>query len=573
MPSELLKNLMKKAEDCDLVLPEFQRDFVWKPSDVIKLLTSVMNGYPIGGLLFMESNSDNYGARPLDGVKKESPKGKDVLLILDGQQRLTSCYRAFYNSMDVDKYPGRYYINYKEFIKNPEISGSELENIIIFVRKKDVEKKYQSTANELSEGYFPLDIILKPSRSIDYSKWLSDYTFYYSERDKRKYEEFSHKQSIFIRNLIEKVTSYHVHYEEIKKNTSSDVICTVFETINTTGKKLTVFDLLVARCFSADIKLRDMLSSALEKPMIKKFDPEGEELCVNALPRIIAMRTKQAIRRGDLLDLNPKTIKENWDYSVNALEKTLDFLNKHFGCIGLKYLPFTDLIVPMAIIITNEKFKETSDQMEKLKKWYWRSVFSQYMVSSIESKVARTVKEFISEGGWLDDDSKEPESVKDFNLKTSILDDVYRIDSAVYRGVMCMLISKGIVDIGRERKRLIDCLADEIDDHHIYPSKFLKSCGIKNHEIINNIANRTPILKNTNLKISDQSPSVYLNDPDIVGEGGIPDNVLIGHCIDPNLVKASYRENLFNEFIIKRKEILIKEISKLVGAEATDYED
>ena len=41
------------------VLPQFQRDFVWQPSAVIKLLVSLFNGYPIGSLLLMENN-DNY---------------------------------------------------------------------------------------------------------------------------------------------------------------------------------------------------------------------------------------------------------------------------------------------------------------------------------------------------------------------------------------------------------------------------------------------------------------------------------------------------------------------------------
>jgi len=70
MQSDLLKELLKKAREGSLVLPDFQRDFVWKPADVTKLLSSLLNGYPIGGLLFMESSGD-YGNRLLDGVSAE----------------------------------------------------------------------------------------------------------------------------------------------------------------------------------------------------------------------------------------------------------------------------------------------------------------------------------------------------------------------------------------------------------------------------------------------------------------------------------------------------------------------
>jgi hypothetical protein len=178
MPSELLKHLMEQAREVRLVLPDFQRDFVWKPTDVIKLLSSLLNGYPIGGLLVME-NPGVYGQRPLDGVIEGLAIGVsgDTRLILDGQQRLTSCYRAFFNNMGVDRYPGRYYFNYGSFLENPTLPNSQVEELIDFVREKQVKSILPDTASEQAQGYFPLDSILQEPRGTNYSKWLSDYTF------------------------------------------------------------------------------------------------------------------------------------------------------------------------------------------------------------------------------------------------------------------------------------------------------------------------------------------------------------------------------------------------------------
>ncbi len=131
-----------------------------------------------------------------------------------------------------------------------------------------------------------MDIILQEPRGTSYSKWLSDYTFSKAAGSKATHDDLSQLQSDFIRRFIEKITGYQVHYEEIKKGTSSDVICTVFETINTTGKRLTVFDLLVARCFPAKMNLREMLEAALDRVAIKLFDSEGEGITPTALPRI-----------------------------------------------------------------------------------------------------------------------------------------------------------------------------------------------------------------------------------------------------------------------------------------------
>src|SRR5438128_639577 len=90
MASESLKSLMEKAQRGILGLPEFQRNFVWQPSQVKKLITSLLNGYPIGGLLFME-DENKYKFRPMEGAPEEA-EGVHIL-VLDGQQRLTSCYQ------------------------------------------------------------------------------------------------------------------------------------------------------------------------------------------------------------------------------------------------------------------------------------------------------------------------------------------------------------------------------------------------------------------------------------------------------------------------------------------------
>jgi uncharacterized protein with ParB-like and HNH nuclease domain len=210
MASESLQSLLSKAHERHLVLPDFQRDFVWKPSDVTKLISSLLNGYPIGGLLFME-NSGVYGYRVLDGVPDQSAaKKKDkqgTVLILDGQQRVTSCYRAFYGALDVEKYAGRYYFKYSEFAKNPEKTGSEIEELVEFISAKKVRKDLASTAHELSRGLFPLDIIFQAPRGVAYPKWLSEYNFNNANGVQDEFGRLSTISDKFTRSFMEKVTS------------------------------------------------------------------------------------------------------------------------------------------------------------------------------------------------------------------------------------------------------------------------------------------------------------------------------------------------------------------------------
>jgi uncharacterized protein with ParB-like and HNH nuclease domain len=85
-----LAELLGDLDRCKVVLPEFQRDFVWWPKDIDLLLTSLAQGFPAGSLLFLRASNDGMlGWRPVAGVERDTKPLPDYL-VLDGQQRLTS---------------------------------------------------------------------------------------------------------------------------------------------------------------------------------------------------------------------------------------------------------------------------------------------------------------------------------------------------------------------------------------------------------------------------------------------------------------------------------------------------
>jgi hypothetical protein len=83
-----LSSLIKFIELGEIGLPDIQRPFVWKNTKVRDLFASMYRGFPIGYLLFWQ-NASTPNARAI-GVdqKQKAPR----LLIVDGQQRLTSLY-------------------------------------------------------------------------------------------------------------------------------------------------------------------------------------------------------------------------------------------------------------------------------------------------------------------------------------------------------------------------------------------------------------------------------------------------------------------------------------------------
>ena len=88
-----IQEALEKVNDGEWRLPTFQRAFVWKDNDIILLLDSIFHGYPTGVLLIMPD--EGFLAKQL--FRNSNGEKECEHLVLDGQQRLTSCYNVFYN--------------------------------------------------------------------------------------------------------------------------------------------------------------------------------------------------------------------------------------------------------------------------------------------------------------------------------------------------------------------------------------------------------------------------------------------------------------------------------------------
>ncbi|HUT53648.1 MAG TPA: DUF262 domain-containing protein [bacterium] len=74
----------------DYQLPEFQRTFVWDNERILKLWDSLYNGYPIGQIMLWEPDEVDFPMRSLGYSQEEVKPSKNVVAIIDGQQRLTA---------------------------------------------------------------------------------------------------------------------------------------------------------------------------------------------------------------------------------------------------------------------------------------------------------------------------------------------------------------------------------------------------------------------------------------------------------------------------------------------------
>ena len=97
----IIINLLNQIKNEEVVLPAIQRDFVWPADKVLRLLDSIMRGYPVGIALLWETYLDlqyrNFNEAFHPGTIhtfKENKRKQKLKLVLDGQQRLQSLYKT-----------------------------------------------------------------------------------------------------------------------------------------------------------------------------------------------------------------------------------------------------------------------------------------------------------------------------------------------------------------------------------------------------------------------------------------------------------------------------------------------
>ncbi|GAB6181776.1 DUF262 domain-containing protein [Desulfotomaculum defluvii] len=580
-----LSEYLEEVHNENILVPQFQRDFVWKKAKMLKLASSLLKGYPIGSFLLMQ-NSGEYACKSVDGVITESNvndqhvnseqiginlnEKANSLLVLDGQQRSTTAYQIFYGK---GKY--RFYFNYKKFIDDIK---EEQGNTIVSIIEDKIEDwlvclpKHDAITHpddQRAKGFFPLDIILHGHNVHDYSQWLDTYSMSNALNENRQLDMDKHAmlikcKSYFIRQLVESITSYQASEIIIDKNTSPNIVCTIFETINSTGQKLTIFDLLNAKCFPSGFILRNELDVAFENnDIFNDFDKDKDSLIGLSIIKIIGLLCKKSCHKSELLSLKPNEIKSYWNKAVTYSAKALDYIKNNFGVLGLDFFPYKDMLPVIAIIINNKKFIDNENNCKaKLNKWYWHCVFTEYFSNATDSKSSRAIKDILGtdkEKGWFDDDNLIPELINTNQSRNyDYLENLASSQSAQYKAILNLITLNQIQDFSNQRTSILFLKERQLNDHHIYPKKFLKLYGLKGNEA-NTILNRTLITQESNLKIKDRPPFDYLKSPNIVGDVEFSSQELFRHCILKDLVMDdNFTFEKFNTFKQKRKELIIE---------------
>jgi hypothetical protein len=369
---------------------------------------------------------------------------------------------------------------------------------------------------------------------------------------------------------IKTIDDYHFPVVTLSDKTESDALCTIFETLNRTGVKLSVFELLTARFWPENINLRALWEKAqADHPAIADFEVDPYYV-LQAIS--LACRRTPSCKRSDVLNLAASDIQEWWERVATALGGALEMLRDDCKVALAKWLPYQTMLPPLAAVLAKAgipKTPEAGAQREKLKRWFSCAVFGQAYESAPNSKSAKDVAEILP---WLTG-GPLPETIAAFRFDPRALRDVTPRQRSIYRGTICLILGNGARDFHTQAVITGKLMADEgIDDHHVFPANFLSNKqGIHVARVRDCILNRTLIDRTTNQLISDRAPSDYL--AEIRNTTDFPfETVLASHLL-PNEADSPLWRNDYEQFLTWRQERLWEKIREATGvAYAADLE-
>ena len=574
-----LPDMLSAVGQGALQLPDFQRSWVWDDDHIRSLLASISLSYPIGAVMTLQTGNAEVRFQPrlLEGVECDQPSDPEVLL-LDGQQRLTSLYLALKSPKPVETRDARgaklhrhYYVDINKAIAGD--ADREEEAIVSVpadrVVRSDFGRKVDLTLTnrkeEIDAEMFPLEIVLDSSATL---VWQTEYVGLSPER----LQKWMHFQE----EIILPFNNYQIPTIRLAKATPKEAVCQVFEKVNTGGVTLTVFELLTATFAADDFNLRkhwDKRSLELDKDgLLRRFPATSFLQIVSLLATYDRRRARRSenstdeslpavsCKRRDVLRLALRDYRTWADIAVEGLKRAVRFLHEE-RIFRPENLPYATQLVPLGAIlgVLGDKADGYSGR-QRLKRWFWCGALGEMYGGSVETRFAIDVQDCVA---WIKDDGDVPRTVQTAQFQADRLLTLRTRRSAAYKAVHALQLQRGSRDFRTGVPIDVDAYFDlAVDIHHVFPMSWCKENRIA-VDSADSVINKTALGFKTGRVIGRNSPSEYLRRLEI-GERidrSQMDGFLRSHDIDP----AAVREDSFERFFNRRFEALIDRIGMAMG--------
>jgi hypothetical protein len=564
-------DLVRQAMDGKLKLPAFQREWKWKRRQVVELFDSLRNQYPIGGFLLAKAGEElNLSPRSFAFTGDKAAQEPTTQVVLDGQQRITAGIQLFHATspeqgthyfLDIEKLEKlfqTYATDKGKLVTTLLDSDDEIDQ---FIQQIETDDGYIKALSRVSDPYARLNsqhLLFTPLLLSDRDKHLEMYLDTYFEKYPAK--------KLFVRNVIKpnfQISDSPLIPFILIEDTDVSGLSRIFATLNTTGKLLTPFELVVAILFPQGVDLRVEIETAKkEHPFYyPNMDATGE----------IALQTCVLMENGDpKKSLLPKTLtKAIWEKNnrkaFEHLEQVGEFLKNHLGMplsTSRGYTPYDSVFGPLGYVWSEIRFSDLDQTsrkkaLDKLARYVVGASLAQRYQEGVHNKQKADSKALVT---WInaDDNTKEPSWIKEVTIPS-----LKRVapSGAIGKTILCLLNRSHLRDpITRDPVSL----GGEGEDHHIFPTKFVPNLSGWDEKTMNAnvVLNIMRVTKTTNAEYLNVDPREQMLKAQRVNSAnlasGLMDQAISEECLAV-LLKSEKTANDFLEFV-RLREIAVQEL-------------
>ena len=521
-----LDNLLTYIDIGDIGLPDIQRPFVWSSAKVRDLFDSMYRGFPIGYLLFWSSPGGNGGKQiGLDHKGHSVPN----LLIVDGQQRLTSLYAVFRGKPVVDS-------DYRQ------------RQIEIAFRPRDGKFEVADAAIRKDPEFVPSISSLWASGKSSH-KLVKD--FLGQLESKRQLSDSDQEHVAHNLDRLFDLAKYPFTALEIAPTVDEEQVADIFVRINSEGVKLKQGDFILTLLsvfwdegraelekFSRESRRAPEVGSQ-PSPFNHFIHPDPDQL----LRVVIALGFSRArlksvyqLLRGKDLEtglFSPEQRQKQFDVLQQAQPHVLNLTHWHqflHALVGAGYRSGEFVSSQIGLLysyamylIGRTRFNVPFSTLDRLiGRWFWMvSLTSRYTggIETIMDEDLSAVADLPGDGAF----AQRLEMI----IARALTDDFWTIrlpeelatsstNSPAYNAYLASQVKLG-APVLFSNKKISDLLDPSLhlkkkamDRHHLFPKAWLKSTGVEKQTDTNQVANYALLEWPDNIDISDDPPSSYV---------------------------------------------------------------
>lgn len=490
-----VSDLVERFDSGEIRLPLMQRDYVWKPKKVVRLLDSLYRRWPIGSF-YVWHTQDGHPTRARFGKMLQRRLDSFYGFLLDGQQRLTSLSLAIQGEAEAE-------------IAQRAFFDLENEDFYLGEMKRTITKRI-AAGDPL---VVPLSDLISTTADGDgdLHKRIEKLILALSEQNKiaNRAQEIEYRERL---HKLATMLKREVPCEEFTDDHEEDAF-ELFSRLNKGGTSLSAGDVEAARLASAATK------KIVEPMRAVVAEREMRALGINF---VFLLRTLVTVHRGNCsFSKLPRNwaddtgeIEESWHRTEQALRSTVQFIRTELGWTTRRWLPSTMALIPVAYLLAKNGSSALRGKDAELVKRYLlvsglRSLFrgsTETAVNTYVNAVRDARGDRISHARALF--HRIPRNRlfrirKDDVLNTS---GMYSPLMQIYLAYLCTRDAKTWPS-GRSLKVILsEALSnDPLGVHHIFPKKFMQDRDFP-VDRLNTAANYAILSQADNAELADRDP-------------------------------------------------------------------